>query len=170
VTGLNGPIAYGCGENSDAGRNATQHGGKRNSSRRTNLSDLAHRLVHVTIAGNHQGQASYTKRKYDACYRSEEQPIVLPHLEPKVIKAGNRGKAQLNKTPLGKSIKLPERFEQSDISFQTQRKTMGYDLTSAILVSVDPKGANDAAEIHRDLFGDALPNYDSAFFRKHRNV
>jgi hypothetical protein len=90
VAGLNGPIANGRGENKDAGRNATQHDGKGNSGRGVNLSNLAYRLVHVTIAGNHQGQASYAKSKYDAGYRSEQQPIVLPHVEPKVIEAGNR--------------------------------------------------------------------------------
>ena len=77
---LNGQITNGRGENKDAGCNATQHDSKGNSGRGTNLSNLADRLVHVTIAGNHQGQASYAKRKYDACYRSEQQPIVPPHL------------------------------------------------------------------------------------------
>ena len=66
--------------------------------------------------------------------------------------------------------KLMERLEQGGIAFRAQRQKMGYDLTSAILVSVDPKRAADADQIHRDLFGDGLPNYDSSFFRGHRNV
>ena len=66
--------------------------------------------------------------------------------------------------------KLFERFTQSGIAFRARRKTMGYDLTSAILVSVESARASDAAEIHRDLFDDALPNYDSSFFRDRRNV
>lgn len=64
--------------------------------------------------------------------------------------------------------KLFERFTQSGIAFRAQRKTMRSDLTS--LVSVESARASDAAEIHRNLFGDALPNYDSSFFRDHRNV
>ncbi|MBA3963877.1 MAG: hypothetical protein H0X40_18530 [Chthoniobacterales bacterium] len=68
------------------------------------------------------------------------------------------------------AARLLERFTQSGIPFRTRRKTMGYDLTSAILVSIDPARAGEAAEIHRDLFGDALPNYDSSFFRAHRNI
>jgi hypothetical protein len=66
--------------------------------------------------------------------------------------------------------KLLKRFEQSGIAFRTQRKTMGYDLTSAILVSVDSNRSADADQIHRDLFGDGLPNYDSSFFRDQHNV
>jgi len=92
AAGLNGPITNGRGENKDAGCNATQHDGKGNSGRGTNLSNLADRLMHVTIAGNHQGQSSYAKSKYDSGYRSEQQPIIDPHLEPKVIEAGNRSR------------------------------------------------------------------------------
>lgn len=66
--------------------------------------------------------------------------------------------------------KLFDRFTQSGIAFRARRKTMGYDLTSAILVSVESARARDAAEIHRDLFGDALPDYNSSFFRDDRNV
>jgi hypothetical protein len=92
VAGLNAPIANGRSENKDAGRNATQHDGKGNSGWGTNLSNLADRLVDVTIAGNHQGQASYAKSKCDSGYRSEQQPIIPPHLEPKVIEAGNHSR------------------------------------------------------------------------------
>ena len=66
--------------------------------------------------------------------------------------------------------KLLERFEQSGIAFRTKQKTMPSDLTSAILVSIDPVRSNDAVEIHRELFGDGLPNYDSSFFRDQHNV
>jgi len=78
-------MANGRSENKDAACNATQHDRKRNSGRGTNLSNLADRLVDMTIARNHQGQASYAKRKYDTCQRSKQQSIVSSHLE-----AGNR--------------------------------------------------------------------------------
>jgi len=63
VAGLNGPIPKGRGENKDAACDATQHDGKENSGWGTDLSNLADRLVDVTIAGNHQSQASYAKSK-----------------------------------------------------------------------------------------------------------
>jgi len=85
-------MANGRSESKDAACNATQHDRKRNSGRGTNLSNLADRLVDVTIAGNHQGQSSYAKSKCDSGYRSEQQPIIPPHLEPKVIEAGNRSR------------------------------------------------------------------------------
>ena len=77
--------------------------------------------------------------------------------------------------PLGsysprEASKLLERLEQSGIAFRAQRQTTSYYLISEILVSVDPERSIDADEIHRDLFGDGLPNYDSSFFRKQDNV
>jgi len=66
--------------------------------------------------------------------------------------------------------KLLERFEQQGIAFRTQTKKTRYFLKTEILISVDLRQASDAAKIHRDLFGDGLPNYDSSFFQKQRNV
>lgn len=66
--------------------------------------------------------------------------------------------------------KLLECFEQNGIAFQAQpRKSASY-LNTDILVSVDLRQASEADQIHRDLFGDGLPNYDSSFFREERNL
>jgi hypothetical protein len=39
-----------------------------------------------------------------------------------------------------------------------------------IAISVDLQRAGDGDKVHQELFGDGLPNYDSSFFREHRNV
>jgi hypothetical protein len=72
VAGINRLIANSPGENQDAGCNATQHDREGNSGRRANRSNLADRLVHVIVAGNHQSQASYAKSKYRSGQRSEQ--------------------------------------------------------------------------------------------------
>src|SRR6266550_8601922 len=52
VVGHHRQIANGRGEDQDACRDATQHDGEGHSRRRTDLSNLADRLLHVAIAGN----------------------------------------------------------------------------------------------------------------------
>jgi hypothetical protein len=66
--------------------------------------------------------------------------------------------------------RLLERFDQSGIEFRAKTRRTPYYLKTEILVSVDRERASDADAIHRDLFGDGLPNYDSSFFRGRRNV
>lgn len=66
--------------------------------------------------------------------------------------------------------KLLERFEQSGIAFRAQTRKTPYYLRTEIVISVEAARASEAAEIHRALFGDGLPNYDSSFFRERRNV
>jgi len=66
--------------------------------------------------------------------------------------------------------KLLERFEQSGIAFRARTKKTRYYLKTEIVISVEAARANEAAEIHRELFGDGLPNDDSSFFRERRNV
>ncbi len=70
--------------------------------------------------------------------------------------------------------KLLERFEQAGVTFSAQPLRAGYGgsngPTVSIDISVDPARSNDVDKIHRELFGDALPNYDSSFFRDRRNV
>ena len=66
--------------------------------------------------------------------------------------------------------RLLERFERSGIAFRAQTKKTRYYLKTEIVISVEVARAGEAAEIHRELFGDGLPNYDSSFFRQRRNV
>jgi len=70
------------------------------------------------------------------------------------------------------AAKLLARFEEAGIPFRTQPKKPNPEPgpTAAIYISVDAARGKEAAEIHRDLFGDGLPNYDSSFFRDHDNV
>lgn len=41
---------------------------------------------------------------------------------------------------------------------------------SVIEISVDPNRSDEVRQIHSDLFGDGLPNYDSSFFRDGHNM
>jgi len=69
--------------------------------------------------------------------------------------------------------KLLERLEQAGIAFRAQplRPDRGDEgPTATIDISVDSPLSSEAAQIHRELFGDELPNYDSSFFRDERNV
>jgi hypothetical protein len=70
--------------------------------------------------------------------------------------------------------RLLERFERAGILFRADPLRAGYGgsngPTVSIDVRVDARRSVEAADIHRDLFRDALPNYDSSFFREHRNV
>ena len=70
------------------------------------------------------------------------------------------------------AAKLLERFEQAGILCRAQpRKPLPRPgPTAALDISVDSTRARDVDQIHRDLFGDGLPNYESSFFREHRNV
>jgi hypothetical protein len=39
-----------------------------------------------------------------------------------------------------------------------------------VLISIDPARRKDVDRIHKDLFGDCLPNYDSSFFKEQQNL
>jgi len=77
----------------------------------------------------------------------------------------------LGSYPPGEAAKLLERFHQAGIAFRTQPRTPPPEPkpTVVIDISVDSTRASEVAKIHRDLFGDALQNYASSFFREHRN-
>jgi hypothetical protein len=69
--------------------------------------------------------------------------------------------------------KLLRRFESAGIAFSASPEGPGYEAagpTITIHIRVDPARVAEIEEIHRELFGDNLPNYDSSFFRGHRNV
>ena len=70
--------------------------------------------------------------------------------------------------------KLLERFERAGITFRAQPLRAGYGgsngPTVSLDISIDPARSREADAIHRELFGDGLPNYDSSFFRDGRNV
>ena len=70
------------------------------------------------------------------------------------------------------AAKLLERFHQAGITFRTQPRSPPPEPlpTVVIDISVDSTRASEVVQIHRDLFGDGLPNYHSSFFREHRNV
>jgi hypothetical protein len=70
------------------------------------------------------------------------------------------------------AARLLERFEQAGISFRAQPRSPLPEPgpTAALDVSADSTRASEVDQIHRDLFGDGLPNYESSFFRDHRNV
>ena len=70
------------------------------------------------------------------------------------------------------AVKLLARFKTAGIPFRTQPKKPDLQPgpTAGICISVDAARATEVAEIHRNLFGDGLPNYDSSFFRDHHNV
>ena len=79
--------------------------------------------------------------------------------------------------PLGRyapreAAKLLARFEEAGIPFRMQPRKPAPQPgpTAAIDISVDATRGTEVAQIHRDLFGDGLPNYDSSFFRDHHNV
>ena len=67
---------------------------------------------------------------------------------------------------------LLERFQQAGIPFRAQpRSPLPEPGPTAVLdISVDSARASEVDQIHRDLFGDGLPNYESSFFRGRRNV
>ena len=39
-----------------------------------------------------------------------------------------------------------------------------------VLISIDPARREDVDRIHKSLFGDCLPNYDSSFFKEQQNL
>jgi hypothetical protein len=84
---------------------------------------------------------------------------------------------QTDFVPLGRyspreAAKLLERFEHAGIAFRAQPRKPSPEPgpTASLYISVDPARAGEVAQIHRDLFGDGLPNYQSSFFRDHHNV
>jgi hypothetical protein len=70
--------------------------------------------------------------------------------------------------------KLLERLGQENIEFHAQPRRIGTGRgggpTVTLLISIALNRSGDAEKIHQELFGDCLPNYDSSFFRDHRNV
>ena len=70
------------------------------------------------------------------------------------------------------AAKLLARFEEAGIPFRMQPRKPAPQPgpTAAIDISIDAARGTEVAQIHRDLFGDGLPNYDSSFFRDHHNV
>ena len=70
--------------------------------------------------------------------------------------------------------KLLARLEQANIEFRAHPLRAGYGgsngPTASIDISVDPARSAEVDQIHRDLFGDSLPNYESSFFHGRRNV
>lgn len=89
------------------------------------------------------------------------------------------GPQQKDFTPLGRyspreASKLLERFEQADIAFRAEPLRAGYGgsngPTVSMDISVDAARSAEVDRIHRELFGDGLPNYGSSFFRGQRNV
>jgi hypothetical protein len=78
----------------------------------------------------------------------------------------------LGSYPPREAAKLLERFHQAKIAFRTRprRPPPEPGPTVVIDISVDSTRASEVAQIHRDLFGDGLPNYHSSFFGEHRNV
>ena len=78
----------------------------------------------------------------------------------------------LGSYPPREAGKLLERFHQAGIAFRTQPRSPPPEPrpTVVIDISVDSTRASEVAQIHRDLFGDGLPNYHSSLFPEHRNV
>ena len=78
----------------------------------------------------------------------------------------------LGSYPPREAAKLLERFHRARIAFRTQprRPPPEPGATVVIDISVDSTRGSEVAQIHRDLFGDGLPNYQSSFFREHRNL
>ena len=78
----------------------------------------------------------------------------------------------LGSYPPTEAAKLLERFHEARIAFRTQprRPPPEPGPRTVIDISVDSTRASEVAQIHRDLFGDRLPNYHSSLFREHRNV
>jgi len=70
--------------------------------------------------------------------------------------------------------KLLQSLDSSGIAFHAEPRRpqrAGYNGPTLVIdVSVDPQHYEQAQQIHIDLFGDSLPNYDSSFFQQHRNV
>ena len=78
----------------------------------------------------------------------------------------------LGSYPPREAAKLLERFHQAGIAFRTQprRPPPEPGPTVVIDISVPSTRASEVGQIHRDLFGDGLPNYQSSFFREDRNA
>ena len=74
----------------------------------------------------------------------------------------------LGSYPRRETAKLLERFHQAGIAFRTQPRSLPPEPrpTVVIDITVDSTRASEVAQIHRDLFGDGVPNYRSSFFRK----
>jgi len=78
----------------------------------------------------------------------------------------------LGSYPPREAAKLLERFHQAGIAFRTQPRSPPPEPRPTVVIDirVDSTRASEVAQIHRDLFGDGLPNYDSSFFRDQHNA
>jgi hypothetical protein len=71
------------------------------------------------------------------------------------------------------AARLLPRFEQAGIVFAIISQAEGNNEagpTITMEIRVDPTRSDEVDRIHRGLFGDLGPNYDSSFFRNRRNV
>ncbi len=79
--------------------------------------------------------------------------------------------------------KLFTAFEAANIDFRAEffdgTNTIGsiaaahggaFGRVAQVLIRIDPEQRAKVNRIHSKLFGDCLPNYDSAFFREQQNV
>ena len=66
----------------------------------------------------------------------------------------------LGSYPPAEAAMLLERFHQTGIAFRTQPRSPPPEPLSTVLIdiSVDSTSAGEVAQIHRELFGDRLPN------------
>ena len=64
--------------------------------------------------------------------------------------------------PPQEAVKLLARFQAAGIPFRIQPRKPSPQPgpTAGIYISVDAARGTEVAEIHRELFGDGLPNYD----------
>ena len=78
----------------------------------------------------------------------------------------------LGSYPPREAAKLLERFHQAGIAFRTQPRRPPPEPAPTVVIdiSVPSTRASEVRQIHRDLFGDGLPNYQSSFFREDRNA
>jgi hypothetical protein len=78
----------------------------------------------------------------------------------------------LGSYPPTEAAKLLEQFHQAGIAFRTQPRSPPPEPgpTVVIDISVESRRAGEGAQIHRDLFGDELPNCLSSLFREQRDI
>jgi len=80
------------------------------------------------------------------------------------MKSNERERADfvlLGSYPPREAAKLLERLHKAAIAFRTQPRRPPPEPGPTVLIdiSVDSTRASEAAQIHHDLFGDGLPNY-----------
>jgi hypothetical protein len=67
--------------------------------------------------------------------------------------------------------RLLNAFEEAGVPYQTEVSggagSVFVQTDRGLIVSVEAKHRQKAYQLHTELFGDASPNFDSAFFREH---